>query len=78
MSESSDIPYKFAAAVVNNVDFAAPSRGIYVGGAGNISAKMVGGGTVVYTAVALGKVLPIQATQVTTANTTATLLIALW
>lgn len=55
-----------------------PTRGIYVGGSGNIKVDMVSGGTVTFSAVAAGTILPIQVTRVYATGTTATLLIGLY
>lgn len=76
MFESS--PAKRAEAIVTDTNFSSPSRGIYVSGAGDVSAIMYSGGTIVFIAVPAGSILPIQCTQITTANTTATDMIVLW
>lgn len=55
-----------------------PTRAIYVGGAGNLRVDMVSGGTVTFSNLAAGTVLPIQVTRVYATSTTATLLIALY
>jgi len=79
MSDSSHIPAKFAEPVVPDTDFSSPSRGIYVSGAGDISAVMYGdGATVIFVAVPAGSILPIRCTQITIADTTATDMIVLW
>lgn len=59
----------------NNIE---NTRAIFVGGAGNVRATLVEGGDVVFSGLAAGTVLPIQATRVWATNTTATLLIALY
>lgn len=53
-------------------------RAIYVGGAGNVSMTGDDGVTAVFTAVPAGTTLPFSARVVTTANTTATLMVALY
>lgn len=53
------------------------TRGIYVGGAGNIVA-IVGGNAVTFTGAIAGTVLPIRCTRVNSTNTTATALVALF
>ena len=79
MSSSADIPAKFAESVVPDTPFSSPSRGIYVSGTGDVSAVMYGdAATVVFVAVPAGSILPIQCTEITVANTTATSMIALW
>lgn len=52
-------------------------KGIYVGGAGNITA-IVGGVAVLFTAVPVGAILPIAATRVNSTATTATAMVALY
>ena len=52
-------------------------KGIYVGGAGNITA-IVGGVAVLFTAVPVGAILPIAATRVNATGTAATALVALY
>lgn len=64
--------------IVNDVDFDAVSRAIYVGGAGDITAVLVGGNTVQLKAVPVGMMLAIRATKVTSSGTSATLLVALY
>lgn len=54
------------------------TRAIYVGGTGNISCIMDKGQTVLFSAVPVGTILPIETSQVLSTNTTATLLIALY
>lgn len=53
-----------------------PARSLYVGGTGNISVEMYGGGTILFSNVPVG-ILPIQVTRVNSTNTTATLMVAL-
>lgn len=52
-------------------------RAIYVGGAGNITA-LVNGSPILFTAVPVGTILPIQATRVNATATTATAMLALY
>lgn len=54
-----------------------PTRGIYVGGTGNVVIKDMAGNIVTYNAVPAGVVLPVQCTQVLAAST-ATLMTAMW
>lgn len=56
------------------------TRGIYVGGAGNIAVLMdkKGAAAVTFTGVPVGTILPIETSQVMATNTTATLLLALY
>ena len=53
------------------------TRGIYVGGPGNISVVM-DNGTVVFTGVAAGTVYPIRVSRVNATGTTATNILALF
>lgn len=62
----------------DSVDLTAVTRGIYVGAAGNVKVDMLGSGTVTFTSVQVGTVLPVRATRVYSTGTTATGLIALW
>lgn len=72
-------PADQAIAIVNDVAFQ-KCRAIYVGGGGDISVVMGGvdGNTVIFKSVATGTILPVMATKVTAANTTATNLVALF
>lgn len=70
-----------AAAVTKNdsEDLTYVTRGIYVGGAGDIAVRMVGSTTAVtFAGVAAGTVLPIRVGRVMSTNTTATSIVALW
>jgi hypothetical protein len=61
------------------------TRGLYVGGTGNLTVKFAdngdptaAGGTVLISAVPVGAVLPIQVNCINSTNTTATLIVALY
>ena len=54
------------------------SRGIYVGGAGNVAAVMANGAVLVFSAVPAGTLLPIRCVRINAVNTTATLMLALY
>lgn len=54
-----------------------PTRGIYVGGSGNVAVVMASGKTVTLTALAAGVIHPFSVTQVKT-GTTATNIILVW
>jgi hypothetical protein len=54
-----------------------PTFGLYVGGAGNVTAVMLSGEVVLFTAVPAGSLLPIQVTRVNATGTTATAMVAL-
>jgi len=60
------------------VDLVAATRGLYVGGAGDVKIITAGADTVVFAAVPAGSVLPVQAARVLATGTTATNLVALW
>jgi hypothetical protein len=55
-----------------------PTRGIYVGVAGDVSVTDEFGHTVVFLAVPVGVVLPVRVKRILATNTTATNLIAMW
>lgn len=61
----------------DTVSLATVSLGIYVGGAGNVSALMADGTTGVFTACIVGQVLPIQAQRINATGTTASLLVSI-
>ena len=61
----------------DTVNFIAPFRGVYVGGAGNISIVSLAGTAITYTGVLVGTVLPVCGARVNATGTTATLLIGL-
>lgn len=54
------------------------TEGIFVGGAGNVTALMEDGTVATFTAVPVGTILPIRATRVNATLTTATLMLALY
>ena len=60
------------------VTYGQPTRGVYVGGAGNLTVDMVSGGTVTFVGLGAGSLLPIQAVRVYETDTTATSIIALY
>jgi hypothetical protein len=53
-------------------------RSVYIGGAGNLRVRGVNGGTVTFTNVPAGSILPIQVDQVLLTGTTATGIIGLY
>ena len=59
-------------------DLARITRGIYIGGAGDLQVTMFDGGEVTFTALAIGVVHPLQIRRVKATSTTATLIIALY
>lgn len=77
---TSTSPAEHAAAITtsNTVNLTNATRGIYVGGTGDLKVDMIGGETVTLVGVAAGVVHPIAALRVYATGTTATLLVALW
>lgn len=80
--------YRTADATVSAYDAAAvtpgdstalrPTRGLYVGGAGNVKVEMSLGNVVTFSSVAAGTLLPIQVVKVYSTDTTATNIVALY
>lgn len=58
--------------------FDSPTRGVYVGGAGDIAVTTESGGVVTFVSVVAGSILPIRCTKVMSTNTTATAIVALF
>lgn len=55
------------------------TRGLYIGGAGDVNVRFADQQqTVLFSAVPVGTILPIQVDQVLSTNTTATLIVALY
>ena len=54
------------------------TRGLYVGGTGDITAIMADGRSALFSAIPVGAILPIQVTKVMATDTTATLITALY
>lgn len=76
-----NLNYRSAVAVVpsDTVKFArGVCQGIYVGGAGNVTAVMEDGTVATFTAVPVGTILPIRAIRVNATLTTATQMVALY
>lgn len=55
-----------------------PTRGLYVGGAGNVTVDMALGTPMTFVGVQGGTILPIQVTRIYATNTTATSIVALY
>lgn len=53
-------------------------RGLYVGGAGDVAVADQDGNTATFSAVPVGTILPVCATQLLSTGTTATLVLGLW
>ena len=55
------------------------TRGLYIGGNGDVAVVMAGGGSAVtFAGVAAGTILPIRVDRVNSTNTTATSIVALY
>lgn len=54
------------------------TRALYVGGAGDVALRMLGGAEVTFRGLAAGTLMPIRADMVKRAGTTATGLVGLW
>ena len=54
------------------------TRGLYVGGTGDVVAVAEDDSTVTFTAVPAGAILPIRCKRVNSTNTTATAIVRLW
>ena len=64
--------YQTAAAVTPSDTNPQQYRALYVGGAGNVAVKTLGGNSVTFQSVPAGAVLPIEVIAVLAAGTTAT------
>lgn len=65
-------------AIATDTTFTYQVRGIYVGGAGDVSIVTPRNNTVVFSAVPAGSILPVRAIRVNTSGTTATLMDGLY
>lgn len=54
------------------------TRGVYVGGSGNLKVTMIGGETVTFVGLAAGVIHPIAAQIIWSTGTTATSIIGVW
>jgi hypothetical protein len=54
------------------------TRALYVGGAGDVALRLMGGAEVTFRGLQAGSMIPIRADMVRSAGTTATGLIGLW
>ena len=68
----------FAVSPHNTNEMAFVTRGIYVGGAGDLKVTTIGGDTVTFSAVPAGVILPVCAKIVFATGTTATLILGLY
>jgi hypothetical protein len=76
---SPEAPASRAEAVTpsDSTDLTYVSRGLWVGGAGNVAVVMVSGDAVTFSGVVAGTLLPIRVSRVKSTSTTATLILAL-
>jgi hypothetical protein len=54
------------------------TRALYVGGGGDVTARMLGGSLVTLANVPEGTLIPLRVTQVMASGTTATAIVGLW
>jgi hypothetical protein len=76
---AADQPAGHAEAVTpsDSTDLTYTSRGLWVGGAGNVSVIMASGATVTFSGIVAGTLLPIRVSRVRSTSTTASLMLAL-
>lgn len=70
--------YDAAAVTPNDSTDIRPTRGLYIGGAGNIKVDMALGSTVTFVGLLAGSFIPIQVKRVYSTDTTATDIVALY
>ena len=68
----------FAITSSDTADLAVNTRGLYVGGAGNVKVDTLGGDTVTFTGLASGVIHPISVKRVYSTLTTATTIIGVY
>ena len=68
----------FAVTGNDSTDLTNATRGLYVGGAGDVKVTTIGGSTVTFAAVPGGSVLPVRVARVFATGTTATNMIGLY
>ena len=71
-------PFKWAEVVTPDdlVNLSQPARGLWIGGSGAVSVEMYGGGTVIFSGIPAGTLLPVQVTRVNFTGTSASLIVA--
>lgn len=70
--------HAFAITPADDTDLAYVTRALYIGGEGDVEVITLGGETVIFSAVPVGAILPIQCSRVKDGNTTATLILGLY
>ena len=68
----------FAITASDTVDLGQITRAVYVGGAGDVKIKTLGGETVTFSGAPVGMLLPVRVARVFATGTTATLLVGLY
>lgn len=78
-AEVSDAPGIDAAAVTkSDATVLNETRGIYVGGAGDVAVRMISGNSVTFVGVQAGTLLPIRVDKVLSTGTNATSIVAIY
>ena len=70
--------YAFSITPSDSTNLPNATRGIYIGGDGNLNLRTIGGSVVVFQNLVAGTVLPVRATAIYSSNTSATGLIGLY
>lgn len=76
--EKTEPAYDMASVTPNDTGRIDPTRGLYIGGAGNVKVDTAAGTTVTLNSAAAGSILPIRVRRVYNTGTTATNIIALY
>lgn len=77
MSYSDPVTRAFVITPHDSTNFTRATRGIYVGGAGNVVVVFDDGSTATFLSVPAGLILPVRATRVNATDTTATNMVGL-
>lgn len=79
MSQYTSGSTEFAAAVTtSDTTVLTPFQRLYIGGAGAVAIRDLGGNVVTFAAVPVGTVLPVRGDKVMATNTTATNIVAMY
>ncbi len=70
--------HDMAAVVASDTVYIDPTRGLFIGGAGNLKAVTAAGSTVTLTGVAAGSILPVSVKRIFATGTTASDIVALY
>jgi hypothetical protein len=75
----SEKPYESAIVITpSDTTILEPTRALYIGGVGDVTAIMKDGRSALFSAVPVGTILPIECTKVMSTGTGATLILGLW